>query len=56
MLILTGVFILKKWVQENGLDPAVLLLTISTGYYNDELAFKWIEHFGRHSYKTQIEV
>ena len=56
MLILSGALILEKWVQENDLDGDILLSTGPTGYSNDELAFKWLQHFKRHSRKTQIGV
>ena len=56
MLILSGALILEKWVQENDLDGEILLSTSPTGYSNDELAFKWLQHFKRHSRKTQIGV
>ena len=56
MLILSGALILEKWVQENDLDGEILLSTSPTGYSNDELAFKWLQHFERDSRKTQIGV
>ncbi len=56
MLILNGALILEKWVQENDLDGEILLSTSPTGYSNDELAFKWLQHIERNSRKTQIRV
>ena len=40
MLILIGALILEKTVPKNDLDGDILLLTSSTGYSNDEFAFK----------------
>ncbi len=56
MLILSGALILEKLVQENDLDGEILLSTSPTGYFNDALAFKWLQHFERNSRKTQIRV
>ena len=56
MMILSGALILEKLVQENDLDGDILLSTSPTGYFNDELTFKWLQHFERNSRKTQIGV
>ena len=37
ILILCGVLILEKWVEEDDLDEDILLATSPTGYSNDEL-------------------
>ena len=56
MLILSDALTLEKWVQGHNLDGDILLATSPTGYSNDELALKWLQHFERHSRKTQLGV
>ena len=56
MLILSGALTLEKWAQESDLDGEIPLSTSPTGYSNDELALKWLQHFEQHSRKTQIGV
>ena len=53
MLIIQGVNILEKW-GVNNLDEDILLATSPTGYSNDNLAVQWLEHFDKHTKKTQI--
>ena len=53
MLIIQGVNILEKW-GVNNLDEDILLATSPTGYSNDNLAVWWLEHFNKHTKKTQI--
>ena len=54
MLIVPGFYILNKWVQENDLDDDILLATTSSGYSDDVKAYEWIQHFEKHSRKTQV--
>lgn len=42
--------------HEKDLDGEILLSTSPTGYSNDELALKWLQHRERHSRKTQFGV
>lgn len=56
ILILSGALILEKWVQENDLNGEILLSISPTSYFNDEFAFKLLQYFERHNYKTQIGV
>lgn len=51
-LILCNIFVLKKWAEENDIDKDILLAISPTGYSNDELALKWLEHFEIHSRKS----
>lgn len=53
MIIIQGVNILEKWAVNN-LDEDVLIATSPTGYSNDNLAIRWLEHFDKHFKKTQI--
>jgi DDE superfamily endonuclease/Tc5 transposase DNA-binding domain len=52
MLIIPGKRYLEGWYPD--LDDNVLVGVSDTGYTNDELSFKWIKHFHRHSKKTQV--
>ena len=54
MLILCGILILEKWAEENNLDEDILLATSPTGYSNDELPLRWLEHFEIHSRESQV--
>jgi len=54
MLIIPGINILNKWMQENDLDDDLLLATTESGYSNDEKTFDWLKHFDFHSRKAQV--
>lgn len=56
MLILSGIYIVEKWAEENDLDEYIVLATSATGYSNDELALQWVEHFEIRSRKPQVGV
>lgn len=53
MLIVPGVNILNKWVEENDLADDIVLATTDTGYSDDIKAFEWLKHFDVHSQKSQ---
>ena len=54
VLILCDILILEKWAEENNLDEDILLATSPTGYSNNKLPLRWLEHFEIHSRKSQV--
>lgn len=56
MLIPRSIPLLKKWAEEKDLDEDILLAISPKGYSNDELALQWLEHFDRHSRKSQVRI
>ena len=56
MLIPRSIPILEKWAEEKDLDEDILLAISLKGYSNDELALQWLEHFERHSRKSQVRI
>ena len=53
MIVIQGVNILEKW-GVNNVDEDILVATSPTDYSNDNLAIRWLEHFNKHSSRTQI--
>lgn len=52
ILILFGIQILEKWVQENDLDDNILLATSPIRYLNDELVLQLLKHFEIHNWNS----
>ncbi len=53
MLILSEKQHLEKWIEKNDLDDNMTLAVNYNGYSNNEISFKWLKHFDKHTLKKQ---
>ena len=54
-LILSGQVHMSNWYQQPELEDETIIALSSTGYSNDEISLKWIQHFNKYSRPTGLK-
>ena len=55
MLILPGLLHQERWFTNTAFYDNCLLATSESGYTNDKLSFKWLQHFVQQTTASRVE-